>query len=103
MLAETCVSLLRSGRPLHTVFGPYYKPEILGELQRRSRSPSPLQPRVAGLDIGFHMERRQYLSDPRMRDELMRLYHVCSTLHSAQDEKGYSCLNSSPRRLSQDR
>ncbi|KAI9457638.1 hypothetical protein BJY52DRAFT_1272005 [Lactarius psammicola] len=76
MLAETCASLLRSGRPLHTVFGPHYKPEILAEQQRRSRSPSPLHPRAASLVTGFHMERRQYLSDPRMRDELMRLYHT---------------------------
>ncbi|KAH9173843.1 hypothetical protein EDB89DRAFT_2228510 [Lactarius sanguifluus] len=75
MLAETCASLLRSGRPLHTVFGPYYKPEILAEQLCCSCSPSPLQP-SAGLAIGFHMERRQYLSDPRMRDELMRLYHT---------------------------
>ncbi|KAH9026816.1 hypothetical protein EDB85DRAFT_1978024 [Lactarius pseudohatsudake] len=76
MLAETCASLLRSGRPLHTVFGPYYKPEILAEQLCCSCSPSPLQPSAAGLAIGTHMERRQYLSDPRMRDELMRLYHT---------------------------
>lgn len=76
MLAETCASLLRSGRPLHTVFGPYYKPEILAEQLCCSCSPSPLQPSAAGLAIGFHMGRRQYLSDPRMRDELMRLYHT---------------------------
>lgn len=67
MLAETCASLLRSGRPLYTMFGPYYKPEILAEQQRRSRSPSPLH--------------RQYLSDPRMRDGLMRMYHVRFTLY----------------------
>jgi hypothetical protein len=83
MLAETCASLLRSGRPLHTMFGPYYKPEVLAEQPCRSRSPSPLplQPRTAGLAIGFHMERRQYFSDPHVRDELMRMYHVCFTLH----------------------
>lgn len=62
MLAETCASLLRSGHPLYTMFGPYYKPEILAEQQRGGRSPSPLH--------------RQYLSDPRMRDGLMRMYHT---------------------------
>lgn len=52
VLAETCASLLRNGRPLHTMFGPYYKPEILAEKQRRS------------------------FSDPGLRGELTRLYRT---------------------------
>ena len=58
------------------MFGPYYKPEILAEPSHRS--PFPLQPEAAGSEVGFHMVRRQYLSD-----ELMRMYHVCFTLRSA--------------------
>jgi hypothetical protein len=76
MLAESCATLLRNARPLHTIFGPYYKPEILAEQSGRSHSPSPVRPTVPSSLMGIRMERRRYFSDVRVREELMRLYHV---------------------------
>ncbi|KAI0247404.1 hypothetical protein BJV78DRAFT_1246095 [Lactifluus subvellereus] len=76
VLAESCVTLLRNTRPLHTIFGPYYKPEILAEQRRRSRSPSPVRPLASRSLIGIRMERRLYFSDPHVREELMRLYQT---------------------------
>lgn len=76
MLAETCASLLRTARPLHTIFGPYYRPEILAEQRHRSPSPSPAQLNVTKSPIGIHMGRRRYFSNIRVREELMKLYRV---------------------------
>lgn len=76
MLAETCASLLRTARPLHTIFGPYYRPEILAEQCHRSPSPSPAQLNVTRLPIGIRMERRRYFSNLPLREELMKLYRV---------------------------
>ncbi|KAI0300085.1 hypothetical protein B0F90DRAFT_450080 [Multifurca ochricompacta] len=77
MLAETCVSLLRNARPLHTVFGPYYKPEVFSEQRCRSRSPSPFRSEIIRPPAGNSMERRRCFSaNPRMREELMKMYHT---------------------------
>jgi hypothetical protein len=76
VLAETCASLLRTARPLHTIFGPYYRPEILAEQGHRSPSSSPAQLNVTSLPIGSRMERQHYFSNLRVREELMKLYRV---------------------------
>jgi hypothetical protein len=76
VLAETCASLLRTARPLHTIFGPYYRPDILAEQCHRSPSPSLAQFNVTRLPIGIRIERQRYFSDQRVREELMKLYRV---------------------------
>jgi len=76
VLAETCASLLRTARPLHTIFGPYYRPEILAKQRHRSPSRSPIQPGLARSLTGIRMERLRYFSDSRVREELMKMYHT---------------------------
>ncbi len=78
MLAETCASLLRAARPLHTIFGPYYRPERVVEQRIRSLQPSPIRPKVPGPPVGIRMERHQYFTNPNLRGELMTLYNVRS-------------------------
>ena len=80
MLAEACVSLLRTAHPLHTIFGPYYQPETVVEQRIRNSSPSPIRPKIPGTSIGICMERQQYFTSPILREELMRLNNVSSCL-----------------------
>ena len=80
MLAETCASLLGTARPLHTIFGPHYQPEMVTEQRSRSSPPSLIQPKVSVSSIGIRMERQHYFLDPRVRGELMTLYNVHSCL-----------------------
>ena len=74
MLAETCVTLLRTAHPLHTIFGPYYRPETAVQQRIRSRLPSP----TPGTSIGIRLERQQYFTKPTLREDLMRLSNVRS-------------------------
>ncbi|KAI0260766.1 hypothetical protein BC834DRAFT_845969 [Gloeopeniophorella convolvens] len=78
VLADSCASLLANTHPLYAIFGPHYKPDVFAEQRRRSRSPSPS---LAHLSIrsplgGLRLERRAYAPDPRMRDDLRRMYHT---------------------------
>jgi hypothetical protein len=73
VLAETCLSLLRTTHPLHTIFGPYYRPETVVEQRIRSSLPSPIR---HGTSIGIHMERQQYFTSPTLREDLMKLNNV---------------------------
>ncbi|KAI0288303.1 hypothetical protein BC826DRAFT_697603 [Russula brevipes] len=76
MLAESCASLLRTARPLHTIFGPYYRPETLAEQRSRNLVPSPVQPKVSSPLTAIRTEHGRYYSNSRVREELMRLYHT---------------------------
>lgn len=78
MLAETCLSLLRNAHPLHTIFGPYYKPETAVQQRIRSLLPSPVQPNIPSTSIGIRMERQQYFTNPELREDLMRWSNVRS-------------------------
>jgi hypothetical protein len=77
VLAETCASLLRNARPLHTIFGPYYRPETVVEQRIRSLLPSPTRPKDTSPPTGIRMKRQQYYTNPSVREELMRA--VCLT------------------------
>jgi hypothetical protein len=92
VLAETCASLLRTARPLHTIFGPYYRPEILAEQRHRSPSRSPIQPGLARSLTGIRMERLRYFSDSRVREELMKMYHVRSVFPVHKPEASSLCV-----------
>ena len=78
MLAETCGSLLRTAHPLHTIFGPSYRPEKVVEQRIRSLLPSPIRTKIPGTLIGIRMERQQYFTNPILREELTRLHNVRS-------------------------
>lgn len=78
MLADTCGSLLRTAHPLHTIFGPHYRPETVVEQRIRSPLPSPIQPKISGSSIGIRMERQQYFTNLVLREELMKLNNVRS-------------------------
>lgn len=76
MLAESCVTLLQNARPLYTIFGPYYKPEILAEQRGCSRPLSPVRYTASSSRIGIRMERRWLYSNAHIREDLMKMYHV---------------------------
>jgi len=83
VLAETCASLLQTAHPLHTIFGPYYRPEKLAEQYYRNPSPSPIQANVPSPPVAIRMERRRYVSDSTLRTELVKLYNVRSIFPAA--------------------
>jgi hypothetical protein len=60
------------------MFGPYYRPETLAEQRSRNPVPSPVQPKVSSPLAAIRTEHGRYYSNPRVREELMRLYHVRS-------------------------
>jgi len=70
-------------RPLHTIFGPYYRSEKLAEQCYRSPSPSPIQANVPSPPVAILMERRRYVTDPSLRTELVKLYNVRSVFPAA--------------------
>jgi hypothetical protein len=69
---------MRNARPLHTIFGPYYRPETVVEQRIRSLLPSPTRPKDTGPPTGIRLKRQQYYTNPSVREELMRLYNVRS-------------------------
>jgi hypothetical protein len=108
MLAETCASLLGTARPLHTIFGPHYQPEMVTEQRSRSSPPSLIPPKISVLPIGIRMERQRYFLDPRVREELMALYNVHSCLPASSqgcmsDHFGSTQMTSSDQRLREKR
>jgi hypothetical protein len=88
VLAETCLSLLGTAHPLHTIFGPYYRPETVVEQRIRSLLPSPIRPKIPGTSIGIRMERQQYFTNPILREELMKLNNVRSRFPTS-NQKGW--------------
>jgi hypothetical protein len=76
VLAESCVTLLQNARPLYSIFGPYYKPEILTEQRGCSRPLSPIRSTASSSLIGIRMESRRHYSNAHVREELMKMYHV---------------------------
>ena len=88
MLAETCLSLLGSAHPLHTIFGPYYRPETVVEQRIRSLLPSPIQPKAPGTPIGIRMERQQYFTNSTLREELIKLNNVRSPFPTLNQKGG---------------
>jgi hypothetical protein len=77
---------LRTAHPLHTIFGPYYRPETVVEQRIRSLPPSPIQPKIPGTSIGIRMERQQYFTNLILREELMKLNNVRSCFSNVKAE-----------------
>ena len=95
VLADTCGSLLRTAHPLHTIFGPYYRPETVVEQRIRSLLPSPIRPNIPGTSTGIRMERQQYFTNTILREELMKLNNVRSCVFQRQTRRVGGCLTMS--------
>jgi hypothetical protein len=89
VLADACLSLLGTAHPLHTFFGPYYRPEAVVGQRIRSFLPSPIptiRPEIPGTSIGIRIERQQYFTSPILREELMKLNNVRSCFSNSKSE-----------------
>lgn len=93
VLADACVSLLRTTHPLHTIFGPYYQPESVVEQRIRSLLPPPIRPRTSGASIGIRMERQQYFTNPKLRDELIKLSNMTSSDQHVRQKRQRTIAN----------